>query len=107
MTPWNTDEYGTGTKPAEGDVDAIYPAGASRDANYLGRYGMVRNNWYDLQIGKILKIGYSEIPSLNGGGSGVTLPIQMILTTQMMSLVSTSWLRSISCLGLSVSRHGS
>lgn len=74
MTPWNTDEYGTGTKPAEGDVDAIYPAGASRDANYLGRYGMVRNNWYDLQIGKILKIGYSEIPSLNGGGSGITPP---------------------------------
>ena len=74
MTPWNTDEYGTGIKPAEGDVDAIYPAGANRDANYLGRYGMVRNNWYDLQIGQILKIGYSDMPDLNGGGSGVTPP---------------------------------
>ncbi|MBQ9231618.1 MAG: fimbria major subunit [Prevotella sp.] len=74
LTPWNTDEYGTGTKPAEGDVDAIYPTGDNRDANYLGRYGMVRNNWYDLQIGKILKIGYSTPPSLNGGGDGTTPP---------------------------------
>ena len=74
MTPWNTNEYGTGTKPAEGDVAAIYPAGTDRDNNYLGRYGMVRNNWYDLQLGKILKIGYSEVPNLNGGGSGVTPP---------------------------------
>lgn len=74
MTPWNTNEYGTGTKPAEGDIDAIYPTGANRDANYLGRYGMVRNNWYDLQIGQILKIGYSTMPNLNGGGSGITPP---------------------------------
>lgn len=74
MTPWNTDEYGTGTKPAEGDVAAIYPAGADRDNNYLGRYGMVRNNWYDLQIGEILKIGYSEMPNLDGGGGGITPP---------------------------------
>lgn len=74
LTPWNTDEYGTGTKPAEGDVTAIYPAGTTRDANYLGRYGMVRNNWYDLQLGKILKIGYSTIPNLNGGGTGVIPP---------------------------------
>lgn len=69
MTPWNTDEYGTGTKPAEGDVTAIYPAGTNRDGNYLGRYGMVRNNWYDLQIGKILKLGASDVPSLNAPGT--------------------------------------
>jgi hypothetical protein len=65
LTPWNSAEYGA-TKPVTGDVDAIYPNNANRDNNYLGRYGMVRNNWYDIHIGEILKVGSSTVPVLPG-----------------------------------------
>ena len=60
LTPWNNGEYVTA--PKESGIDDIYPNDARRDANYLGRYGMVRNNWYELVIGDILKVGYSEPP---------------------------------------------
>ncbi len=62
LTPWNNGEYLTA--PKESGIDDIYPDDARRDANYLGRYGMVRNNWYDLNIQEILKIGSSTIPEL-------------------------------------------
>ena len=68
LTPWNKDEYGTGIAPAESSWDKIYPdnpAPATRDDNYLGRYGMVRNNWYYLTIGEIAKIGSSTVPEVN------------------------------------------
>lgn len=59
LTPWNNGEYLTA--PKEPGIDDIYPDDARRDANYLGRYGMVRNNWYELQLGDILKVG-SAVP---------------------------------------------
>lgn len=76
LTPWNKSEYGTtGTAPAEGDVDAIYPDNSgTRDANYLGRYGMVRNNWYDISLGKILKIGSATMPTLDAPAHTGTTP---------------------------------
>lgn len=55
LTPWNTDEYGT-TKPSAGGIDQIYPT-TNRDANYLGRYGVVRNNWYELKINNVKRPG--------------------------------------------------
>ena len=64
LTPWNNGEYTTGNEPKESGIDDIYPTAPGQDANYLGRYGMVRNNWYDLVIGEILKIGGSTIPEL-------------------------------------------
>ncbi|MBQ9232038.1 MAG: Mfa1 fimbrilin C-terminal domain-containing protein [Prevotella sp.] len=66
QTPWNDGEYEDTHKPAESTIATIYPAGTDgrQDANYLGRYGMVRNNWYDLQVGEILKIGDSTVPDL-------------------------------------------
>ena len=64
LTPWNNSEFST--QPANGSVDDIYPIDARRDANYLGRYGMVRNNWYDIKLGEILKIGSSTVPSVPG-----------------------------------------
>ncbi len=64
LTPWNNGEYLT--KPTNGGVDQIYPNDERRDANYLGRYGMVRNNWYDIRLGEILKIGSSTVPSVPG-----------------------------------------
>lgn len=59
LTPWNTDEYGT-TKPSAGGIDLIYPT-TNRDANYLGRYGVVRNNWYELKINSVKRPGKSAI----------------------------------------------
>lgn len=59
LTPWNTDEYGT-TKPSAGGIDLIYPT-TNRDANYLGRYGVVRNNWYELKINNVKRPGKSAI----------------------------------------------
>lgn len=64
LTPWNAGEYVT--KPVVGDIDQIYPKDVNQDGNYLGRYGMVRNNWYDIQLGEILKVGSSTVPTLPG-----------------------------------------
>ena len=64
LTPWNLGEYTTGNEPKESGINDIYPTTPGQDANYLGRYGMVRNNWYDLKIGEILKIGDSPVPEL-------------------------------------------
>ena len=62
LTPWNSEsgaaEYGTDDAPAESSIATIYPGtGDDQNNRYLGRYGMVRNNWYLLTIGDILKIG--------------------------------------------------
>ena len=50
LTPWKSTET-----PAVTAGD-IYPA-ANQAANYLGRYGVVRNNWYDIEIGAIKNLG--------------------------------------------------
>ena len=66
LTPWNTSEYGT-TAPEENTIAKIYPGNAEvQDNNYLGRYGMVRNNWYELLLGSIVKIGNPVIPGISG-----------------------------------------
>ena len=67
LTPWNVNGAASEylTAPKESGIDDIYPNDARRDANYLGRYGMVRNNWYELLIGDIVKIGYSEPPTIS------------------------------------------
>lgn len=46
--------------------DATY--GVNNDANntkYLGRYGVLRNNWYDLNVNSISGPGYPDIPKVN------------------------------------------
>ena len=53
LTPWNNGEYASGKEP--GGDNGIYP---DNDANkYLGRYGVLRNNWYRLQITKVRLLG--------------------------------------------------
>jgi len=66
LTPWNNGEYKEGSAPAESTIATIYPdADDHRQIpNYLGRYSVVRNNWYDLQVGEIMRIGSSTIPEL-------------------------------------------
>ena len=72
LTPWNAGEYLTA--PAESGIDDIYPNDARRNANYLGRYGMVRNNWYVLKIGEIGKIGSATVPEVNREKPGTPDP---------------------------------
>lgn len=60
-TPWNV--AGQDVKP--GGNSLIYPnpsAGAS-DGWFLGRYGVVRNNWYDISVKKIQTLGDATIPA--------------------------------------------
>lgn len=61
QTPWNASEYKTGYAPASGNTLSIYPDAddSRRNANYLGRWGVLRNNWYDLNIDKVTKLGYA------------------------------------------------
>ena len=51
LTPWNSTET---PKPKVGNV---YPTSSDRDNNYLGRYGVLRNNWYDINITAIKYLG--------------------------------------------------
>lgn len=68
LTPWNTTEYSS-TAPQENTIDKIYPGDENtQNANYLGRYGMVRNNWYELKLGSILKIGSAVVPGISAKG---------------------------------------
>ena len=69
LTPWRTWEgiestdFATWTAPASG---AIYPdnsgktnaaTSGQRDMDYLGRYGVLRNNWYDIKVNSIRTLG--------------------------------------------------
>lgn len=47
-TPWiqGSEAYGT----------------TDKDNNYLGRYGVVRNNWYELQVSSIKTLGNPDVP---------------------------------------------
>ena len=47
LTPWNAGEgYGTAND------------------KYLGRYGVLRNNWYDLSVNSISGLGYPDVPEV-------------------------------------------
>lgn len=47
LTPWNPGEaYG------------------SKNYEYLGRYGVLRNNWYSLFVNKVSGLGYPEVPEV-------------------------------------------
>ena len=35
------------------------------NATYLGRYGVLRNNWYDLTVSKVSAPGYPDVPVVN------------------------------------------
>lgn len=48
LTPWNSGEsYG------------------ADNVKYLGRYGMLRNNWYDLTVGNVYGPGYPGVPPVD------------------------------------------
>lgn len=49
LTPWN---------PGNQTYD-------SNNANWLGRYGVLRNNWYELTVKSVSGPGYPDIPKVN------------------------------------------
>lgn len=59
LTPWNSTETPTPTS------SNIYPA-ANGDANYLGRWGMLRNNWYDINVTGISGLGTPTVSEVTG-----------------------------------------
>ena len=56
LAPWNTWET---VKPSASEA---YPG--NKEQNYLGRYGLVRNNWYDIDVTAIKKIGSPVVPDI-------------------------------------------
>lgn len=66
-TPWNTEDNAPTTKPSQGATTAlIYPGtDPTRSNNYLGRYGVLRNNWYDISVSKISAIGSPVVPEVD------------------------------------------
>lgn len=38
---------------------------SNNNAQYLGRYGMLRNNWYELQVGNVYGPGYPGVPPVD------------------------------------------
>lgn len=51
-TPWHSgdEKYGTGDEA---------------NKNYLGRYGMLRNNWYDMTVGNVYGPGFPGVPPVD------------------------------------------
>lgn len=67
-TPWNEETNAPRTKPSKGATTAlIYPGDdiKERSNNYLGRYGVLRNNWYDISVSKISAIGSPVVPEVS------------------------------------------
>lgn len=59
QTPWNGEGY-----------NESYP-GPNRDANWLGRYGVLRNNWYEIVVNSVKNIGSAEIEPETGNDDPV------------------------------------
>ena len=57
LTPWKNGETEAPT------VTDIYPA-TNANANYLGRYGVLRNNWYSISVTSVKNLGTPTVPSL-------------------------------------------
>lgn len=60
LTPWKSSE-----KPLPTVNTGAYPT-ANQAANYLGRYGVLRNNWYNIDVTGIKKLGSPVVPEVTG-----------------------------------------
>lgn len=75
LTPWNDHEFnGADNAPVAGGVDASYKENDRREHNYLGRYGVLRNNWYLVNLSNVIKIGYPSVDDLKLDGTGSIHP---------------------------------
>lgn len=59
LTPWNEDTKTNGNAYVSGSTKA----GETPEDRWLGRYGVLRNNWYLLNITTISNIGYPTEPT--------------------------------------------
>ena len=59
LTPWIAPGSSVDTP------DTAYGTDAAATSNYLGRYGMVRNNWYELNITSFKNLGKPVVNDLN------------------------------------------
>lgn len=59
QTPWEADKLASGSYP-----DSYQEKTA--EENWLGRYGVVRNNWYQVNVTGIAQIGDAEAPVIPG-----------------------------------------
>ena len=64
LTPWNDGEFTVGNEPKEGSINTIYPTTPDQNGNYLGRYGVLRNNWYNISVNNVKRIGTPFIPKV-------------------------------------------
>lgn len=60
LTPWKKSET-----PKPTVSDRAYPD-ANQAGNYLGRYGVLRNNWYSIDVKGIKKLGSPVVPEVTG-----------------------------------------
>lgn len=87
QTPWSvTSDGAIQETPSPSVVNVTYPYPGStvgtpvpaeptfddykgREANYLGRFGVLRNTWYDIKVKTVKSIGEPTIPTVTPGGS--------------------------------------
>ena len=60
LTPWKSSET-----PLPTVSTGAYPTN-NQAANYLGRYGVLRNNWYNIDVTGIKKLGSPVVPEVTG-----------------------------------------
>lgn len=60
LTPWKKTET-----PGPTVSSGAYPT-TNRAENYLGRYGVLRNNWYNIDVAGIKKLGSPVVPEVTG-----------------------------------------
>ena len=56
QTPWT----------AEGKTESYPNTDNKAEANWLGRYGVLRNNWYNIDVTAIKTIGSADVPDVYG-----------------------------------------
>lgn len=59
-TPWNVEGQGV---TAGGNSNIYHTSSTDSENWFLGRYGVVRNNWYDISVNKIQTLGDATIPA--------------------------------------------
>ncbi len=65
LTPWSYSAVTDGHTASTEDYNNSYPEGiwnTTADNNWLGRYGVLRNNWYDLNITAVTELGHAVMP---------------------------------------------
>lgn len=71
-TPWRASDYAGNANSTAGVYGYAPATGEGFDSeSYLGRYGIVRNNWYNIEVQGVRQIGSPVVPKLPGGDEDV------------------------------------